>query len=74
MVCANENRVHNFECKNLWEGWEEWGLCLSSGLAAAVRIQCVAWLCSGSTRVDMHVASHGWQGVLVELKPKRVEG
>lgn len=49
-------------------------VCLSSGLATAVRIQCVAWLCNGSACVDMHVVSHGWQGVLVELKPKCEEG
>lgn len=49
-------------------------VCLSSELATAVRIRSVAWLCSASTCVDMHVVSHGWQGALAELKPKSVEG
>lgn len=37
-------------------------------------VQPVAWLCGRCTCVDAHVASYGWQGVLVELQPKCVEG
>lgn len=35
---------------------------------------CVAWLCSRSACIDMRVVSHGWQAVLVELKPNCAEG